>query len=73
MVVGDLVQVTGGVSRVRGDRLRQTQISNRRQVPTAARVRARSVEPTDVTFPVADLSDFERFEGMLVTFDQTLP
>jgi predicted extracellular nuclease len=31
-----------------------------------------TVTPTPITLPVAALSDFERYEGMLVTFAQTL-
>ena len=72
--VGQVVRVTG-YARERFD---QTTIngsnSNTAAVPAANIVQCGtgSVTPTDVTLPVTNLNDFERYEGMLVRFPQAL-
>jgi predicted extracellular nuclease len=71
--VGDAVRVTGTVSEYYGE----TQISN----PTVSVIGAGTVEAVPVSLPAADtnansdgelIADLERYEGMLVTFPQTL-
>ena len=72
--VGQVVRVTG-FARERFD---QTTIngsnSNSAAVPAANIVQCGtgSISPTDVTLPVTNLNDFERYEGMLVRFPQAL-
>ncbi|MBM6401191.1 ExeM/NucH family extracellular endonuclease [Phycicoccus sonneratiae] len=61
---GDVVRVTGQVSEFQG----QTQVSS-----SAVEVCGTgSVEPTEVELPMADAAAYERYEGMLVAFPQTL-
>jgi len=71
--VGDAVRVTGTVSEYYGE----TQISN----PTVSVIGAGTVEAVPVSLPAAGtnansdgklIADLERYEGMLVTFPQTL-
>jgi predicted extracellular nuclease len=69
---GDLVQVTGTVAEFRrggsGDAL--TQISGN---PLLERCGAAPpIKPTTLTLPMADATEFERYEGMLVRFQQPL-
>jgi hypothetical protein len=72
--VGQVVRVTGYAR----ERFNQTTLngsnSNTAAVPAANVVSCGtgSVAPTDVTLPVANLDDFERYEGMLVRFPQSL-
>ena len=72
--VGQVVRVTGYAR----ERFNQTTIngsnSNSAAVPAANIVQCGtgSVAPTDVTLPVTNLNDFERYEGMLVRFPQAL-
>ncbi len=71
---GEVVRVTGFAR----ERFNQTTLngsnSNTSAVPAANIVQcgAGSVTPTDVTLPVTSLDDFERYEGMLVRFPQSL-
>jgi predicted extracellular nuclease len=63
---GDLVEVTGDVAEFRGE----TQIGFPDSVVIVSS--GNVVEPTEVTLPFADADYLERYEGMLVTFPQTL-
>ncbi len=61
---GDQVEVTGTVSEFQG----QTQVTPTAVTPCGTG----DVSPTEVTLPMADATAFERYEGMLVRFAQTL-
>ena len=65
VAVGDAVRVRGSVSEYNG----MTEV-------TAAQIwqcsTGNSVAPTQLSLPVANVDDFEPFEGMLVTFPQNL-
>ncbi len=61
---GDVVHVVGSA----GEFQDQTQV-NASTVETCG---TGSVEPTEVTLPMASATDYEKYEGMLVTFPQTL-
>ncbi|MEN8114550.1 MAG: ExeM/NucH family extracellular endonuclease [Actinomycetota bacterium] len=66
VVTGDHVRVTGTVDEFYG----LTQIKSVSLVETCgADV---TVAPTNIALPVASVSDFEAYEGMLVTFPQSL-
>ncbi len=58
--VGDIVQVTGTVSEAFG----QTQISATNIVDSG---NDGSIAPTFVELPIADVNDWENYEGMLIT------
>lgn len=62
--VGDVVRVTGTVGENQG----QTQIS----VGSIGPCGTATVEPTDITFPVAAADSLEAVEGMLVRLPQTM-
>jgi predicted extracellular nuclease len=62
---GDLVRVRGRVTEFSG----LTEITSVNGVLVCG---AATVPATAVTLPVAEVADLERFEGMLVNFDQTL-
>lgn len=62
--LGDVVVVSGTAAEFQG----QTQISN----ATVAVCGTGSVDPTPVTLPMASATEFEKFEGMLVTMPQEL-
>ncbi|NHI20573.1 ExeM/NucH family extracellular endonuclease [Phycicoccus endophyticus] len=62
---GDVVRVTGTAGEYQG----QTQVSSVSSVEACG---SGSVEPTEVTLPLAGPDDLERYEGMLVTFPQEL-
>ncbi len=62
--LGDRVEVTGTAGEFQG----QTQV-NATAVDGCG---TGDVTPTDLTLPMADAAAFERYEGMLVRFDQTL-
>ena len=62
--LGDVVRVTGSAGEVQG----QTQIA----LGSVVKCGVGTVSPVDVMLPVADASDFERVEGMLVSLPQTL-
>ncbi|MDZ7631975.1 MAG: ExeM/NucH family extracellular endonuclease [Gemmatimonadaceae bacterium] len=64
--IGDFVRVSGRAEEFQG----QTQIGAVSAVTVCGS--ARSVAPVDVTLPVVDATDLERFEGMLVRLPQTL-
>lgn len=72
--VGQVVRVTGYAR----ERFNQTTLngsnSNSAAVPAANIVQCGTgtVAPVDVTLPVTSLTDFERYEGMLVRFPQNL-
>ncbi len=72
--VGQVVRVTGYAR----ERFNQTTLngsnSNSAAVPAANIVQCGtgSVAPVDVTLPVTSLDDFEKYEGMLVRFPQSL-
>ncbi len=63
--VGDAVRVRGKVSEYNG----MTEITVSQLWPCSS---GNSVTPTVVSLPVASVDDFEHYEGMLVTFTQTL-
>jgi predicted extracellular nuclease len=63
--LGDVVRVTGRAGEFQG----QTQISAVSEIVACG---TGTVEPTPIMLPVTSLSDFERYEGMLVTFPQEL-
>jgi hypothetical protein len=65
VVVGDVVEATGIVSESFG----RTQISG---IASKVGTDPASVVATPVSLPVTDQSDWEPFEGMLVTFPQAL-
>ncbi|WP_424188191.1 ExeM/NucH family extracellular endonuclease [Actinokineospora sp. G85] len=67
VATGDVVEVTGPVSEYQG----QTQIT---APATGVRPCGQqgTVAPVEVTLPLADAGDLERYEGMLVRFQQTL-
>jgi predicted extracellular nuclease len=62
--LGDVVVVSGTAEEFQG----QTQIGN----ATVAVCGTGSVDPTPVTLPMASATDFEKYEGMLVTMPQEL-
>jgi predicted extracellular nuclease len=64
VALGDSLRVTGTASEFQG----QTQIS----ASTIVDCGDASVEPIDVTFPVATMTTLEQFEGMLVRLPQTM-
>lgn len=70
---GDLVRVTGTVGEYvtsSSDVLSQTQLST---ITGLALCGATSLPaPVDINFPVSAITDFERYEGMLVRFPQEL-
>lgn len=72
--VGQVVRVTGYAR----ERFNQTTLngsnSNSAAVPAANIIQCGTglVAPVDVTLPVTSLTDFERYEGMLVRFPQDL-
>lgn len=63
--LGDVVRITGTAS----DFQDQTQISS---VTSIINCGIGSVDPTDVTFPVATSDSLEQYEGMLVRLPQTM-
>ena len=63
--VGDRVRVRGVVSEFNG--MTEITLSQLWQCSTG-----HSIEPTEISLPVATIDDFESFEGMLVTFPQDL-
>lgn len=63
--IGQRVSVTGEVDEFQG----VTEIKN---VTNVTVLGAGSVTPTDITLPMASLGDWERTEGMLLRFPQTL-
>ncbi len=65
VAVGDAVRVRGSVSEYNG--LTEISASQIWQCSTG-----NSVAPTVLSLPVTNLDDFEPFEGMLVTFSQSL-
>ena len=68
--VGDQVRVTGQVVEFGQSGSQLTELTNVDVIVCAADVALPAVTP--VTLPIADPTDFERYEGMLVTFPQTL-
>ncbi len=68
--VGDVVRVTGTAFEMADSGANLTQI--RRVSAITVCGSGASVTPTEVTLPVAKMSDWERWEGMLVTFPQEL-
>ncbi len=64
--VGDHVRVRGTAGEFNG----LTQISLVSQVWVCST--GETITPTEVTLPVEAVSDFEKYEGMLVTFPQSL-
>jgi predicted extracellular nuclease len=66
VAAGDVVQLTGRAGEFGG----QTQLSS----VTGLSILQSGVviDPTPISLPVADANEFERYEGMLVTFEQDL-
>ncbi len=67
---GDVVRVTGTVKELVSGTSSLTEIAPVTAVTLCAS--GASVTVTEVTLPVANMDDFERYEGMLVHFSQTL-
>ena len=65
--LGNVVQVTGSVSEFQG----QTQLTAS-STGVESCGRQATVTAADVTLPLANATDLERYEGMLVRFHQTL-
>jgi hypothetical protein len=66
VVPGDVVRVHGRVTEFSG-LTELASVDTVVECPSGA-----SVAPTNLTLPVATINDFERYEGMLVHFSQTL-
>ena len=66
VAAGDLVQLTGSATEFGG----QTQLSSISGLTILGS--GVSINSTPISLPVADATEFERYEGMLVTFDQDL-
>ncbi len=64
--LGDVVRVAGVVAEFEG----QTQLNFPESLSVVAE--GATVTPAPVTLPVADVADLEAYEGMLVSFTQTL-
>lgn len=62
---GDKVRVTGKVSEY----YNQTQITGSAMQICSS---GNEIEPTEISLPVESVDDFEKYEGMLVTFPQSL-
>ncbi|NLA39853.1 MAG: ExeM/NucH family extracellular endonuclease, partial [Smithella sp.] len=66
VVVGDKVRVTGKVGEYGGTTTQLT--GSAMQLCSSENV----IEPTEISLPVESVDDFEKYEGMLVTFPQSL-
>jgi predicted extracellular nuclease len=67
---GDVVRVHGQVTEFASGSSSLTELTNVAFILPCGS--GASVPETDITLPVASMSDFERYEGMLVRFPQTL-
>jgi predicted extracellular nuclease len=65
-LVGDIVRIQGTVSEHNG----VTELNNVTNFLTCSS--GNTVSPETVSLPVSNINDFEAYEGMLVTFPQTL-
>jgi predicted extracellular nuclease len=65
IAVGQRIQVTGTVDEFQG-------LTEIRSVSAVQQLGAGSVPPTQLLFPIADLDNWERYEGMLLRFPQAL-
>jgi predicted extracellular nuclease len=70
VTVGDVVRVHGTVDEFASDSARMTQLEDIEQVTVCSSGQA--VAPVALTLPVDTLTDWEQYEGMLVTFSQEL-
>ncbi len=70
VAAGDVVRVRGKVDEFASDSARMTQLKDITQVTVCSSGMA--VEPVVLTLPLDDLTDWEQYEGMLVTFPQEL-
>jgi uncharacterized protein len=70
VAVGDVVRIEGSVNEITTDFVAMTQLRNIRAMTVCAS--GASVAPTPMTMPVAEESDWERVEGMLVSIPQAL-
>jgi hypothetical protein len=70
VAVGDVVRVRGTAVEFATGAASLTELTSARNVAVCDA--GRSVTPALVTLPVADLADWERYEGMLVTIPQPL-
>ena len=68
--VGDVVRVTGTAFELADNGANLTQLRRVKAITVCGS--GASVTPTEVALPVARLTDWERWEGMLVTFPQEL-
>lgn len=68
VAVGDLVQVTGKVVEFNG----LTEISPATSITACGIANPPTIAPISIDLPVASTNDFERYEGMLVTFPKQL-
>ena len=70
VALGDVVRVTGTVSEYESSGVTLTELKSVSDLTVCGG--GASVTPVDITLPVNALGDWERYEGMLVTFPQTL-
>ncbi|MBN1681679.1 MAG: ExeM/NucH family extracellular endonuclease [Anaerolineae bacterium] len=68
--IGDVVRVTGRVLEYDSDGVSLTELGRLQSVTVCES--GISVTPSAITLPLASVSDWERYEGMLVTFPQAL-
>jgi predicted extracellular nuclease len=68
--LGDVVRVTGAVSEFGDSGVTLTELNSVTALTVCSS--AAAVAPTAITLPLANQGDWERYEGMLVTFPQTL-
>ncbi|MBN2306209.1 MAG: endonuclease/exonuclease/phosphatase, partial [Anaerolineae bacterium] len=68
--VGDVVRVTGAAFELSADGANLTQLRRVKAITICDS--GVSITPVEVELPVADLFDWEAYEGMLVTLPQTL-
>jgi len=74
--VGDRVRVTGLITEYEtpsgGDTLTEITPTSPATSNVLLCSTGHTIEPTEITLPVTAVSEFERYEGMLVTFPQSL-
>ncbi len=70
VAVGDVVRVTGSAFELADSGASLTQIRRVKSIEVCSS--GASVTPADVTLPVTQVSDWERWEGMLVTLPQAM-
>jgi hypothetical protein len=68
--VGDMVRVTGTAFEFNSDNAMLTQLRRVKSLEVCSS--GASVTPVEITLPMDDVSEWECFEGMLITFPQAL-